>query len=138
MKKRVLILCTGNSCRSQMAEGLWRHYAGDEWEVFSAGLTPVGVHPLAIKAMAEIGVDISRQKSKSLDEFIDEPFDLVVTVCRNVERQCPVFPGARQKEHWPIDDPIVVSGSVEERLREFRRARDEIGARIRDWLEQWP
>jgi arsenate reductase len=136
MKKRVLILCTGNSCRSQMAEGLWRHYAGDDWDVFSAGLIPVGVNPFAIAAMAEIDIDISHHRSQSVEEFVDEPFDLVVTVCSNAERHCPTFPGSPRREYWPIEDPVAAMGNPEQRLGEFRRARDEIGVKIRDWLEQ--
>lgn len=135
-RKRALILCTGNSCRSQMAEGLWRHYGGEQWEVFSAGLIPVGVNPLAIEAMIEFGIDISQQRSQSLLEFIDQRFDLVVTVCSNADRHCPAFPGLPLKEHWPIDDPVGALGSEEERLCAFRRARDELGAKIRAWLEQ--
>jgi len=136
MKKRVLILCTGNSCRSQIAEGWWRHYAGDRWEVHSAGIMPVGVNPLAIRVMAEVGIDISNQRSKGLEEYLDEPFDLVVTVCATADQACPTFPGTGRKEHWPFDDPIEARGDLEQRLAEFRRARDEIGARIRTWLAE--
>ena len=133
-KKHVLIICTGNSCRSQMAEGWWRHLAGDEWDVFSAGIAPVGVNPLAIQVMAESAVDISRQESQSIDEFVDQPFDLVITVCSNADRRCPRFPGSGRKEHWPIDDPAAASGTIDDMLPEFRRVRDEIAERIRAWL----
>ena len=136
MRKRVLILCTGNSCRSQIAEGFWRHYAGDRWDVYSAGIFPVGVNPLAIKAMAEVGIDISGHKSQAVHEFIDQPFDLLITVCGNADRHCPSFPSVRRKEHWPFDDPIEVAGDEEERTWQFRCVRDQIGAKIREWLEQ--
>ncbi len=135
MKKRVLILCTGNSCRSQMAEGFWRHYAGDRWEVYSAGLIPLGVNPLAARVMAEIGIDISTHTSDPLDRYAGEPFDLVITVCDNVARQCPVFPGAASQEHWPFDDPARRGVSDAERLAAFRRVRDEIGRRVRDFVD---
>jgi arsenate reductase len=134
VNKRVLILCTGNSCRSQMAEGFWRYYAGERWDVHSAGIAPAGVNPLAVEAMAEIGIDISRHTSKSLDEFVTQPFDLVITVCGNADRNCPVFPNATRKEHWPFDDPADAAGTPEEHLREFRRVRDEIGRAVRAWL----
>jgi arsenate reductase len=134
VNKRVLILCTGNSCRSQMAEGFWRHHAGKQWDVRSAGIAPVGVNPLAVEAMAEVGIDISRHTSKSLDEFVTQPFDLVITVCGNADRNCPVFPNATRREHWPFDDPANAVGPREERLREFRRVRDEIGRAVRAWL----
>ncbi len=133
-KKHVLILCTGNSCRSQMAEGFWRHHGGDEWDVFSAGVSPVGLNALAVEVMAEVGIDISGQTSKSLDQFVTQAFDLVVTVCGNADRNCPVFPNATRREHWPFDDPAHVTGGEEERMREFRRVRDEIGQTIRKWL----
>ncbi len=118
-----------------MAEGFWRHCAGEQWDVHSAGLAPVGVNPLAIEAVEEIGIDISRHSSKSLDEFVTQPFDLVVTVYGNADRNCPVFPKATRKEHWPFDDPADAVGTPEERLREFRRVRDEIGRAVREWLQ---
>jgi arsenate reductase len=117
-----------------MAEGFWRHYAGDRWEVFSAGISPMGVSPLAIAVMGEVGIDISTHRSQSTDEFVDQPFDLVVTVCSEADRNCPVFPGAKRKEHWPFDDPVGVEGNEQEVLEEFRRVRDEIGAKIRQRL----
>jgi len=135
MKKRVLILCTGNSCRSQMAEGWWRHLAGAEWDVFSAGLLPQGVNPWAIKVMEEVGVDISSHTSDSIDDYIDQPFDLIVTVCSNADRACPAFPNASVKEHWPFVDPAEVEGSDDELLTEFRTVRDRIGERVRTWLQ---
>ena len=134
MKKRVLIICTGNSCRSQMAEGFWRHYAGDRWDVFSAGLTPIGVNPLAIEVMAELGIDIGAHESNSIREYAEQPFDLVITVCSHADRHCPVFPGGGQKLHWPFDDPAGAWRDDERLMQEFRRVRDEIGERVRMWL----
>ena len=135
MGGRVLILCTGNSCRSQMAEGLWRQLGGKAWEVYSAGSNPAGyVHPRAIEVMREIGLDISRQESKSLDRFRDEPFDLVITVCDRARESCPVFPGARETLHWPFPDPAHATGSEAEVLAAFRTVRDQIAKTIRDYL----
>lgn len=125
-KKRVLFLCTGNSCRSQMAEGFLRNMAGDRFEVFSAGVKPTQLNLLAIKVMAEVGVDISKHKSKSAMEFIGQQFDYVITVCDNAKQTCPVFPGHYEKLHWSLEDPAEAKGSEEERLVVFRRIRDEI------------
>jgi len=125
-KKRVLFLCTGNSCRSQMAEGFLRHIAGDRFEVFSAGIKSTQVNPLAIKVMAEVGIDISKHKSKSAMEFIGQQFDYVITVCDNAKQTCPVFPGHYEKLHWSLEDPAEAKGGEEERLVVFRRIRDEI------------
>jgi arsenate reductase len=133
MKRRVLILCTGNSARSQMAEGLLRHEAGDCYEVHSAGTKPSVVRPEAIAAMAEIGIDISGHRSKSVDEFLERPPDLLITVCDSARESCPVFPGAVERLHWPFDDPAAVEGPESERLAAFRRARDEIHARIKEF-----
>jgi arsenate reductase len=132
MKKRVLILCTGNSCRSQMAEGFWRAFGGEEWDVFSAGLIPKGVNPLAIQVMGELGVDIRRQKSESVEALLDQEFDLVLTVCSNAERSCPTFARAARREHWPFDDPDQSAGAEEQRLAVFRRVRDQIRAAVRN------
>jgi arsenate reductase len=135
MPKRVLILCTGNSCRSQMAEALWTHEGHGQWEAVSAGSKPAGyVHPLAIAAMAEIGIDLSQQRSEHVDLYKDRPFDLVVTVCDNARESCPAIPGARQILHWPFDDPHRATGKDEERMVEFRRVRDEIHQRVRQYL----
>ena len=134
-KKRVLILCSGNSCRSQMAEGFWRHFGAPAWDVFSAGLEPKGVHPLAVRAMREIGIEIGAQTSDSLDEYIDEAFDLVVTVCGNADARCPSLPNVANKEHWPFDDPAGAVGDDERRMALFRRVRDAIGERIRARLD---
>ncbi len=133
-KKRVLILCTGNSARSQMAEGLLRHLAGDRFEVFSAGVEPSFVRPQAIEAMNEIGIDISQHRSKSVDEFLDERLDYVITVCDHANQRCPIFPGAVQRIHWSIDDPVV-GRSEEMQLEAFRRARDELQRRIKSFVD---
>jgi arsenate reductase len=117
-----------------MAEGLLRHLAGDRFEVSSAGTHPVGVNPLAIEAMKEAGIDISHHTSKSVDEFVAQPFDFVITVCDRAKESCPVFPGQTTRLHWSLDDPAAVEGSTEERLRAFRRVRDELAARLRLFL----
>jgi len=134
MKQRLLILCTGNSARSQMAEGLARHLAGDRFEVFSAGTKPSKVNPLAIKAMAEIGLDISGQRSKHLNEFINQPFDYVLTVCDDAAEACPVFPGRAQRLHWSFADPALTTGTEAERLQSFREVRDGFAVKFADWL----
>lgn len=133
--KRVLILCTGNSCRSQMAEGLWNHFGAGRWEAFSAGSKPAGyVHPLAVRAVAELGIDISAGTSKSVDQFATQPFDLMVTVCDNARDACPVFHGAKETLHWPFDDPAHAEGTDEEQMACFRRVRDEIAERVRGYV----
>jgi arsenate reductase (thioredoxin) len=130
-RKRVLILCTGNSARSQMAEGLLRHLAGDRFEVASAGVSPTHVRPEAITAMREIGIDISDHHSKSVDEFSDQEFDYVITVCDNANEQCPVFPGKTERIHWSFEDPAAAEGEENARLDVYRRVRDEILQRLR-------
>ncbi len=126
MKKTVLILCTGNSARSQMAEGLLRHDAGDRFEVASAGTHPSRVRPEAITVMKEIGIDISCQRSKSVDEFASRGFDYVLTVCDNARESCPIYPGHGNRIHEGFEDPAAVEGSIEERLDAFRKVRDQI------------
>lgn len=133
-KKRVLILCTGNSARSQMAEGLFRHEVGDQYEIFSAGTKPGSVRPEAIAVMADIGIDISGHRSKSVDEFKDQEFATVITVCDNAKESCPVFPGKTQLLHWPFEDPAAVVGTEEERKSAFRKIRDQIHGRIMVYL----
>jgi len=126
-KPSVLILCTGNSCRSHLAEGLLRQAAGDLFEVHSAGSKPAGyVHPLAIRAMQEIGIDISTHRSKSMNEFLTTPIETVITVCGNADQACPIFPGQVNRHHWPFDDPAHATGSEEAQLEVFRRVRNEI------------
>ena len=129
-RTRVLFLCTHNSARSQMAEGLLRHLAGDRFEAHSAGTEATRVRPLAVRAMAEIGVDISGQESKTLDRYVKEPFDHVITVCDDANEACPVFPGAKSRLHWSFRDPSRADGREEERLAVFRMVRDEIRRRI--------
>ena len=127
MKPTVLILCTGNSCRSHLAEGILRKAAGDLINVQSAGSKPAGyVHPLAIKAMAEIGIDISAHHSKHMNDFLSQPVHTVITVCGNADQACPVFPGQVQRHHWPFDDPAHATGTEAEKMEVFRRVRDEI------------
>ena len=134
MKKRVLILCTGNSCRSQMAAGLWKHLGGKEWDACSAGSEPAGyVHPLAIAARAEIGLDISGYKSKHMNTFVDQPFDLIVTVCDQAQKACPTWPG-KETLHWPLEDPATVNGDDEARQAAFRGIRAQIADQIRAYL----
>ena len=126
-KPSVLILCTGNSCRSHLAEGLLRQAAGDLFEVHSAGSKPAGyVHPLAIRAMQEIGIDLSTHRSKSMNEFLTTPIETVITVCGNADQACPIFPGQVNRHHWPFDDPAHATGSEEAQLAVFRRVRNEI------------
>ena len=135
-KIRVLFLCTHNSARSQMAEGLLRHLAGDRFEAHSAGTEATHVRPLAARAMAQVGADISGQESKTLERYLSEPFDYVVTVCDAANEACPVFHGARKRLHWSFPDPSQVTGTEEERLGVFRAVRDEIHARIEEELLQ--
>ena len=142
-KPRILILCTGNSARSQMAEGIVRHFLGDRVEVYSAGTQPAGyVHPLAIRVMEEIGIDISHQRSKSTDEFRNQEIDLVITVCDQAERNCPVWLGRGKKVHLGFPDPAAVGGGEEERLATFRAVRDAIIERLLPYVEEfvarWP
>ena len=123
----ILILCTGNSCRSHLAEGILQHALGPAWKVASAGSKPAGyVHPLAIRAMAEIGIDISSHQSKHLDQFLGDDVETVITVCGNADQACPLFPGQRNRHHWGFDDPAHATGTDEEQMAVFRRVRDEI------------
>jgi arsenate reductase len=125
-KKKILFLCTGNSVRSQMAEGLMRHFRGDEFEVYSAGVELKGVNSLAIEVMREIGIDISHQRSKHLDEYREERFDYIVTLCDHAATTCPLFPGEGKIMHQGFSDPVKISGTGEEKKAEFRRIRDEL------------
>ena len=135
-KKRILFLCTGNSCRSQMAEGILRTLAGNQFESFSAGAKPSGkVHPLAIAAMKEVDIDISQNTSKHVDQFAGQSFAVVITVCDNAREACPNFPGAAQQLHWSFDDPADATGTDEQKMRVFRRVRDEIRHRLRRFVE---
>jgi len=134
-KQRVLFLCTGNSCRSQMAEGWLRELGGDEFDAESAGTNPTRLNPTAIRVMAEAGIDITGQFSKSADEMNGRQFDFVVTVCDRAREACPVFPHDATKLHWSFEDPAEATGTEEERLDVFRRVRDEIAQRIREFLD---
>jgi arsenate reductase len=129
---KVLFLCTGNSARSQMAEGYLRHVAGDRFEAMSAGIEPKGLNPLAVEAMQEIGIDISRQKSKDVVTLLGQAVPYVVTVCDNARERCPIFPKVYKFLHWSFDDPASAQGSGEEKLAVFRRVRDEISKKIDD------
>ena len=133
-KKRVLIICTGNVARSQMGEGLLRHFGGEHFEVFSGGLVPSYVRPNAIAVMKELGIDISHHRSKSVNEFVDgEPFDYVITVCDYAAQYCPTFPGEAKRIHWSIADPVVI-GDDEAQRDAFRAARDDLKSRIQDFV----
>ncbi len=134
MTQRVLILCTGNSARSQMAEALLRDLAGDRFDVYSAGTRPSVVNPLAIAVMAERGLDISRNRSKHLNEFITQPFDYVITVCDDAAEACPAFPGRAERIHWSFADPAKADGDEAHRLQVFRQTRDAIEDRLQRWL----
>ncbi|MEO7658547.1 MAG: arsenate reductase ArsC [Pyrinomonadaceae bacterium] len=134
-KKKVLILCTGNSARSQMAEGLLRHLGGDRFDVESAGTLASFVRPQAIAVMDEIGIDISGHRSKNLAEFLDRPFDHVITVCDKAAENCPVFPGAARRSHWSFDDPAAAVGTDEDVLNFYRLVRDEIGTKLTEFIE---
>ena len=136
-KRRVLFLCTGNSARSQMAEGLVNHFLGDRWEAFSAGTEPSGyVHPLAVQALADLRIDATAQRSKSTDEFRDVDFDVVVTVCDHAAQNCPVWLGKGRRKHLGLPDPAAATGSKEERLEAFLRVRDDLRQGVFAYLEQ--
>jgi arsenate reductase len=132
MKIKVMFLCTGNSCRSQMAEGLARELGRGVLEPHSAGLMPAGVHPRAIAVMKELGIDISGQKSKAIDERLLDTMDVIITLCDNAAEACPLTPPKIKRIHWPIKDPVWTTGTEAEIMKDFRRARDEIGEKIRD------
>jgi arsenate reductase len=134
MKRRVLFICTHNSARSQMAEGLLRDLGGERFEVFSAGTEATHVRPLAMQAMAEAGIDISKQESKTLERYLQQPFDEVITVCDTAAETCPIFPGAAQRRHWSFPDPSKATGSEAEQLAVYRGVRDAIRARIEQEL----
>ncbi|HLY26802.1 MAG TPA: arsenate reductase ArsC [Aggregatilineales bacterium] len=136
MNPRILILCTGNSARSQMAEGLLRELSAGKLDVFSAGSKPSTVNPFAIQAMRERGIDISGQRSKHLNEYLTQPFDYVITVCDEAGETCPVFPGRARRIHWSFPDPAARGGSDEMRLATFRETRDALEGRLKTWLEE--
>jgi arsenate reductase (thioredoxin) len=130
VKPKVLFLCTGNSARSQMAEGYLRHVAGDRYEVLSGGISPKGLNPLAVEAMNEIGIDISQQQSKDVTQFLGTAIQYVVTVCDNAKEHCPIFPGTYKFLHWSLTDPAAAGGSHEQKLAAFRQSRDQIAGLI--------
>ena len=134
-KKRVLILCTGNSCRSQKAEGFFKKCRND-WTVESAGISPTKLNPLAVKVMAEKGIDISHQKTKSVKKFLNQSFDYIITVCDNARESCPLFPGEAQYIHWNIEDAALAEGKTEDKLKKFREARDDIEKHILNFLKE--
>jgi arsenate reductase len=136
-KPRVLFLCSENRARSQMAEALLRKCAGDQFEVYSAGLDPTPIHPTVYRVMEEVGLDLEGHHAKGVNEFLSKLyFGILITVCAKAEEKCPIFPGLGERHYWPIEDPVAVEGSEEEKLEAFRRARDQIEAHILDWLEQ--
>ena len=136
-KMKVLFLCTGNSARSQMAEAFARHYAGDAIDAYSAGLEPKGLHPMTVKVMEEIGLDMSAHTSKPLSDYMGKlHFGYLITVCGQADKNCPaVFPGMGQRLHWEFEDPVAATGSEEDRLQAFRQIRDLIRVRVQNWLE---
>ncbi len=130
--RRVLFVCTHNSARSQMAEGMLRAWGGPAYEAFSAGTDATAVRPEAVTAMREIGIDIGAQRSKMIDEFLGQPLDWLITVCDDAREACPTLPGVRRTEHWSVEDPSASGGTDEQRLAAFREARDELASRVRD------
>jgi arsenate reductase (thioredoxin) len=136
--KKVLFICTANSARSQMAEGLLKALGSDRWEVRSGGIFSSYVHPLAIRAMEEIGIDISRQTSKSINRFVKKKFDYIITLCDDAAKSCPHFPGTGKRFHWPFEDPAAAIGTVEERLAVFRKVRDKLKIKIEEFLSSGP
>lgn len=138
MKQKVLFLCTGNSCRSQMAEGWLRQLGGEHFDVYSAGIVAHGKNPRAIAVMKEAGVDISGQESEQLDPELLKELDLLVTVCGNADESCPAVPVSCEKQHWPFDDPAKVTGTEDEIMAEFTRVRDQIRARVEEFINLCP
>ncbi len=136
MKKKVLLLCTHNSCRSQMAEGIVNHFLGDRFQAYSAGTEATRVNPMAIRVLAEIGIDISGHYSKTIDEFDGQAFDHVITLCGSANEQCPLFFGGVKRVHIGFDDPSRTTGTAEEILADFRRVRDEIKERLIEYLSK--
>ena len=135
-KQRILFLCTGNSARSQMAEAFLRRYGSDQFEAYSAGLEPKGINPLTVQVMQEIGIDLSNQRSKGVQEFLGKVFiHELITVCDKAEKNCPTaWPGIIKKMHWSFEDPAAFEGSKEEKLAKFREIRDQIEQKVRDWV----
>ncbi len=137
-KSRILFLCTSNSARSQMAEAFMRKYGGDEFEVFSAGLEPKDIHPLAIQVMQEKGISLAGQYSKPLTLYMGKVhFSYLITVCDNAEQQCPIFPGMGTRLHWPFEDPAAFQGTPQDKIKKFRNIRDEIEVKVKEWLSEF-
>lgn len=136
MTPKVLFICTGNSCRSQMAEGFLRHMAGATLEALSAGTDPVGVNPNAVRVMAEKGIDISRQESKGMKPFLGHHFPYVITLCDRANERCPIFPGVMKRLHWSFEDPALATGAEAQKLAVYRRVRDEIEASVRRFVDE--
>ena len=134
---RVLIVCTGNSARSKMAEGFMKKYLSDEFDIISAGLDPKPLNPLAVRVMDEIGIDISHQYSKDLKNFLGQHFSFLITVCSNAEARCPIFRGVIYRLFWPFDDPATFEGSAQEKLAKSREVRDQIDVKVREWMLQY-
>jgi arsenate reductase (thioredoxin) len=135
MKPNILVLCTGNSARSQIAEALLRKHGGEQFDVYSAGTDPKGMNPYTVRCMSEIGIDVSAQRSKHLKEYLGIlPVKFLITVCGNADENCPVWPGDTQRLHWPFEDPAACMGSDEEKLAKFRTIRDQIEAHVKQWL----
>ncbi|MBN1756123.1 arsenate reductase ArsC [bacterium] len=136
-KAKVLFICSGNSARSQMGEALLRKIGGEYFEAYSAGLEPKGINPLTLKVMKEIGMDISNQRSKKIDEYLGKVhFGYVITTCAEAEEQCPIFPGVTKRYYWPLEDPASFSGTEEEKLTAFRKVRDQIRKKVQDFIEE--
>jgi arsenate reductase len=135
--QQILVICSGNSCRSQIAEAWFENLAPYQISASSAGTVPSGyIHPLAIRVMDEVGIDLSSKTSKSVEQYLDHPFDTVITVCDEAEAACPVFPGRVERLHWPFEDPAKANGTEAEQLEVFKKVRDQIRARVEEYLEQ--
>ena len=136
MKPKILFLCTGNSCRSQMAEGFARHYGGDRFEVYSAGISPAGVNPKAVAVMKEVGIDISAQTSKAIDKNLMDQANFIITLCGDARESCPVVPGKVQKRHWALEDPARAEGTEDEIMDNFRAVRDQISKFVQELVTE--
>lgn len=132
--KKVIVICTGNSARSQIAEGFFKKYKSS-WEVKSAGINPKGLNPMAIMVMLERSIDISGQKSKGIENFLEEDFDYVITVCNNARESCPFFPGKAKRIHWDLEDPAETAGNSNQKLAVFRKVRDEIEDKVKEFIK---
>jgi arsenate reductase len=136
-KTRIIVLCTGNSARSQMAEAFLRRYAGDHFEVYSAGFEPKPIHPLTYRVMNELGYDLNQQSSKDLKQYLGKiHFGIVITVCAKAEKVCPIFPGVSTRLFWPFEDPVAFQGTDEKKINKFREVRDQIQKQVREWLQE--